>query len=91
LIASGLLKKPPYAPHVGLVPSPPPSFWRDRRGLELSSAYHVDELRLIVHPVALGRGLALFAGVSSPLHLTLKISTTRFDSGMIANVYRPTT
>jgi dihydrofolate reductase len=48
----------------------------------------VDELRLVVHPVALGRGLPLFAGVASPLHLAL-VGTTRFDSGSLANVYRP--
>jgi dihydrofolate reductase len=46
----------------------------------------VDELRLIVHPVVLGRGLALFSGMASPLHLTL-VSTTKFNSGAIANVY----
>lgn len=54
----------------------------------LIAANLVDEIRLVVHPVALGRGMALFADLPNPLHLSL-ISTTRFDSGTIANVYRP--
>jgi len=52
-----------------------------RRGL-------VDEFRLLVHPVALGRGLALFADLDRLLDLRL-ISATAFDGGAIAHVYRP--
>ena len=48
----------------------------------------VDEFRLLVHPVALGRGLALFADLDRLLDLRL-ISATAFDGGAIAHVYRP--
>lgn len=48
----------------------------------------IDEYRLVIHPVALGRGRPLFSGVSSPADLRL-ISATTFDSGAVAVVYRP--
>jgi dihydrofolate reductase len=47
-----------------------------------------DELRLLVHPIVLGRGLPLFADVAEPLDLTL-LASTPFPSGAIALVYRP--
>lgn len=47
----------------------------------------VDEYRLVVHPVALGRGLPLFSELPEPLHLELA-GTTRFKSGVVAQVYR---
>jgi dihydrofolate reductase len=46
----------------------------------------VDEYRLIVHPVALGRGLPLFSQLSKPLDLEL-LSSTVFESGSVAQVY----
>jgi dihydrofolate reductase len=48
----------------------------------------IDEYQLIVHPVALGRGLALFSELSKPLALT-SVSTTRFARGGVAYVLRP--
>ncbi|MFG3255371.1 dihydrofolate reductase family protein [Streptomyces sp. NPDC048172] len=51
----------------------------------LSSLRLVDEYRLIVHPVALGTGLPLFA---DHLDLTL-LSSTPFTGGTAAHVYRP--
>jgi dihydrofolate reductase len=48
----------------------------------------VDEYRLLVHPVALGSGLALFSGLAKPLDLKL-VSTTPFGAGTVAQVYRP--
>jgi dihydrofolate reductase len=48
----------------------------------------IDEYQLIVHPVALGRGLPLFSALAAPLDLDL-IATTRFASGAVAHVYRP--
>jgi dihydrofolate reductase len=48
----------------------------------------VDEYRLLVHPVALGSGLALFSGLAKPLDLNL-VSTTPFGAGTVAQVYRP--
>jgi dihydrofolate reductase len=48
----------------------------------------IDEYRLVVHPVALGKGLALFAKLAAPLDLALR-ATTVFRSGTVAHVYRP--
>ena len=48
----------------------------------------VDEYRLLTHPVVLGRGLPLFSTISKPIDLKL-VSTTVFDTGTIAHVYRP--
>ena len=44
----------------------------------------IDEIRLTIHPVALGRGLALF---DAPHTLTL-IGSRRFDSGAVVNTYQ---
>ena len=48
----------------------------------------IDEYRLLIHPVALGAGLPLFADLPTPLHLKLA-STTVFTSGATAQIYRP--
>jgi dihydrofolate reductase len=48
----------------------------------------LDEYRLIVHPVALGRGLPLFSPLSKPLDLEL-VSSTAFKGGSVAQVYSP--
>jgi dihydrofolate reductase len=48
----------------------------------------VDEYHLLVHPVALGRGLPLFSELEKPLDLKL-VSATAFDSGAVAHIYRP--
>jgi dihydrofolate reductase len=48
----------------------------------------VDEYRLMVHPVALGRGLALFSELPEPVDLQL-VSSQPFRSGAMAQVYRP--
>ena len=47
----------------------------------------VDEFRLLVHPVALGSGLAIFSELPAPLNLQLASSTT-FSKGCVAHVYR---
>lgn len=47
----------------------------------------VDEYRLLVHPVALGRGPALFEKVEARTMLTL-VECTRFDGGAVGLVYR---
>ncbi len=59
------------------------SFARSLVGLGL-----VDEYRLLVHPVALGRGLPLFSGLNAPADLEL-IEARSFRSGVVAHVYRP--
>jgi dihydrofolate reductase len=48
----------------------------------------IDEYRLLIHPVILGKGLALFSEVSTPFDLKL-VSSTPFKTGVIANVYSP--
>ena len=48
----------------------------------------VDEYRLLVHPVALGRGLGLFSALERPVDLEL-VSATPFAGGVLAKVYRP--
>ena len=52
----------------------------------LTRAGLVDEYRLLIHPVALGKGLRLF-DPAQPIRLK-HVSTTTFDSGLIAAVYR---
>ena len=47
----------------------------------------VDEFRLLVHPVLLGRGLPIFSQLPKPLHLEL-LESVPFKSGTMAQVYR---
>ena len=48
----------------------------------------IDEYRMVIHPVVLGRGQPLFSGLRSPVDLRL-ISATPFSSGVVAVVYQP--
>lgn len=48
----------------------------------------VDEYWFLTHPVALGRGRALFAEMERPLPLDL-VSATAFPGGVVAHVYTP--
>ena len=48
----------------------------------------IDDYQLLVHPVALGRGLAIFSDLDVALDLAL-VTSTRFSSGAIANHYQP--
>jgi dihydrofolate reductase len=52
-----------------------------RRGL-------IDEYRLVIHPVALGSGLALFKDLPAPLHLKL-VEAKTFPNGTVAHVHQP--
>jgi dihydrofolate reductase len=47
----------------------------------------IDEYRLIVHPVALGRGLRLFPELGAPLRLQ-RVEAISLGAGLIAQVYR---
>jgi dihydrofolate reductase len=47
----------------------------------------IDEYHLGIHPVALGAGLPIFAGLEIPLYLDL-IDTKVFPGGVIAQTYR---
>jgi dihydrofolate reductase len=46
----------------------------------------VDEYKLLIHPVALGRGLPLFARATRPLDLAL-VDVKAFPKGAVAHVY----
>jgi len=48
----------------------------------------IDEYRLVIHPVSLGTGRSLFSALTKQTDFKLK-GTTTFDSGIIANIYRP--
>jgi dihydrofolate reductase len=48
----------------------------------------VDEYRLLVHPVALGHGMALFSSLARPIDLQI-VGTRAFGSGVVAKIYRP--
>jgi dihydrofolate reductase len=48
----------------------------------------IDEYRLVVHPVALGSGLAIFRDLPKPMDLEL-VTTSWFRAGAVAHVYRP--
>jgi len=54
----------------------------------LAAADLIDEYRLLVQPLALGRGQALFGQLPESRHLDL-IETTPFPSGVVVHVYRP--
>lgn len=48
----------------------------------------VDQYHLLVHPVALGNGLAVFSGLRSLQRLEL-VSSRAFPKGSVAQIYRP--
>ncbi|MFF5291994.1 dihydrofolate reductase family protein [Paractinoplanes globisporus] len=48
----------------------------------------IDEYRLLVQPLALGRGQALFGQLPQSRRLNL-VETTPFPSGVVVHIYRP--
>jgi dihydrofolate reductase len=48
----------------------------------------VDEYHLLVHPVALGKGLAIFSDLTEPRRLQL-MKSIAFPAGSMARLYRP--
>ena len=48
----------------------------------------IDEYQLLVHPIVLGSGKPLFAGIAKPAHLRL-LQTKSFQSGVIGLYYAP--
>ncbi len=48
----------------------------------------LDELHLLVHPIAVGSGKRLFDNLDTPAPLEL-VSSTAFGSGVLSLVYRP--
>jgi dihydrofolate reductase len=48
----------------------------------------VDEYRLLVHPVVLGRGLPIFSKLAKPAELQL-VEAKAFPGGAVAHIYRP--
>ena len=55
---------------------------------QLLDARLVDELHLLVHPIALRRGMRLFDEGTSPVPLRL-ISSETFETGVLNVVYGP--
>jgi len=56
---------------------------------QLLAAGLVDELRLLVHPVAARKGRRLFDDGDAPYHLAV-VSTKTFPTGVIRVIYAPT-
>jgi dihydrofolate reductase len=54
----------------------------------LAAADLIDEYRLLVQPLVLGRGQALFDQLPGSRHLEL-VEATPFPSGIVVQVYRP--
>ena len=48
----------------------------------------IDEYRLVVHPIALGKGLAIFDGLEKPRPLKL-VSSSSFPGGVTAHIFTP--
>jgi dihydrofolate reductase len=48
----------------------------------------IDQYTLLVHPVALGKGLPIFSDLATPRPLKL-VSTKAFPGGAVAQIYRP--
>lgn len=74
------LKRQPGKP-IGIFGSPMLTFSLIELGL-------VDELRVMIHPVALGSGKSIFSTMDARLSLQL-LRTTVFDSGNVLLTYRP--
>ena len=70
-------------------PGPEAIVWGGARlAGELAAADLIDEYRLLVQPLVLGRGQALFDRLPQSRHLDL-VQTTPFPSGVVVQVYRP--
>jgi dihydrofolate reductase len=54
----------------------------------LVAAGLVDQYALLVHPVAVGKGLPLFSDLAAPRTFRL-VSSTSFPRGAVAQIYRP--
>lgn len=54
----------------------------------LIAAGLVDQYVLLVHPIALGKGLPIFSDVATPRRLKL-MSSKAFPAGAVAQIYRP--
>lgn len=54
----------------------------------LAAADLIDEYRLLVQPMVLGSGRALFDKVPTVRHLDL-VASTQFPSGIVVQIYRP--
>jgi dihydrofolate reductase len=54
----------------------------------LIAADLIDEYHLVMHPVAIGRGLAIFSGIAQTRDLKL-VESKSFPKGAVANIYHP--
>ncbi|TGK08957.1 dihydrofolate reductase [Leptospira fletcheri] len=63
-------------------------FGSSNLGAYLAEQGLIDEYRIMINPLFLGKGKPLFEGLSSILHLEL-FDWKRFDSGLVSLLYRP--
>lgn len=56
--------------------------------VSLAEAGLVDEFRLMINPIAIGKGTALFTGIKEPLELKL-LRTREFQNGNVLLTYQP--
>ncbi|MEU4195608.1 dihydrofolate reductase family protein [Kribbella sp. NPDC026611] len=54
----------------------------------LAAADLIDEYRILIQPLVLGRGLALFDQLPESRHLNL-VEATPFSNGVVVHIYRP--
>ena len=54
----------------------------------LAAADLIDEYRLLIQPMVLGTGQALFDQLPEPRHLSL-VAAMPFSSGIVVHIYRP--
>jgi dihydrofolate reductase len=54
----------------------------------LIAAGLVDQYRLVVHPIALGRGLSIFGGLEQPRDFQLE-ELKQYPTGVVVKTYRP--
>ena len=54
----------------------------------LAAANLIDEYRLLIQPLVLGRGQALFGRLPESRRLNL-VEATPFPSGIVVHIYRP--
>lgn len=54
----------------------------------LIAANLIDVFHLVVHPIVLGRGLTIFAGLENPVDLKLE-GLKHFETGVVIKTYRP--
>jgi dihydrofolate reductase len=69
-------------------PGPDVIVWGGAEFAGALAADLIDEYRLLIQPLVLGQGLALFAQLPESRHLNL-VEATPFPSGIVVHIYQP--